>query len=81
MECMFGRQETDTKGNGKIVKRMDMEQMYLQMEIHTQETISMVFLIVNILGKPNGHGKYRWKNDSEYKGEFKNGLKHGKGLW
>jgi len=32
-------------------------------------------------GKPNGHGLYTWANRSYYDGEFKNGLKHGKGKW
>lgn len=32
-------------------------------------------------GKPNGFGEYHWKNESSYKGFFKNGLRHGKGVW
>lgn len=33
------------------------------------------------MGKPEGQGQYKWKNTSIYTGEFKNGLKHGKGKW
>ena len=32
-------------------------------------------------GKPDGYGQYRWKSGSVYIGEFKDGLKHGKGKW
>jgi len=33
------------------------------------------------MGKPEGSGQYKWKNMSIYIGEFKNGLKNGKGRW
>lgn len=32
-------------------------------------------------GKPDGHGQYTWHNGSSYVGQFKDGLKHGKGKW
>lgn len=32
-------------------------------------------------GKPDGEGQYTWKNGSVYKGQFMNGMKHGKGKW
>lgn len=32
-------------------------------------------------GKPEGKGQYTWENGSFYVGEFKGGLKHGKGKW
>jgi hypothetical protein len=32
-------------------------------------------------GKPNGIGTYTWKNGSIYKGDFKEGLKQGRGIW
>jgi hypothetical protein len=32
-------------------------------------------------GKPDGQGTYKWKNGSIYTGEFKDGMKHGKGEW
>jgi len=30
---------------------------------------------------PNGFGQYKWANQTSYQGEFKDGLKHGKGKW
>ena len=33
------------------------------------------------LGRPDGYGQYKWKNQSVYVGEFKEGMKHGKGKW
>jgi hypothetical protein len=32
-------------------------------------------------GKPDGYGEYYWANGCQYKGFFKNGLRHGKGVW
>ena len=32
-------------------------------------------------GKPDGYGEYYWSNGCQYKGFFKNGLRHGKGIW
>jgi hypothetical protein len=32
-------------------------------------------------GKPEGSGTYAWNNGSIYKGEFKNGLRFGFGVW
>ncbi len=32
-------------------------------------------------GKPEGFGEYHWGNGCNYRGEFKNGLRHGKGTW
>jgi len=32
-------------------------------------------------GKPEGYGEYYWSNESFFKGFFKNGLRHGKGIW
>ena len=32
-------------------------------------------------GKPDGFGVYIWKNGGMYQGEFKDGLKQGKGEW
>ena len=32
-------------------------------------------------GRPDGWGEYTWDNGATYVGEFKNGLKHGKGYW
>jgi hypothetical protein len=32
-------------------------------------------------GKPHGSGQYTWANGSYYVGEFKGGLKSGKGKW
>ncbi len=33
------------------------------------------------MGKPEGQGQYKWKNGSIYIGDFKDGLKAGKGKW
>jgi len=32
-------------------------------------------------GKSDSEGQYTWKNGSVYKGQFVNGMKHGKGKW
>ena len=32
-------------------------------------------------GKPEGYGDYLWANGSNFKGYFKNGLRHGHGIW
>jgi hypothetical protein len=32
-------------------------------------------------GKPEGYGEYFWVNGSFFKGFFKNGLRHGHGIW
>ena len=32
-------------------------------------------------GKPDGYGEYFWTNGCSYKGSFRNGLRHGKGIW
>jgi hypothetical protein len=32
-------------------------------------------------GKPDGRGTLTYKNNERYKGEFLNGLKHGKGQY
>ena len=32
-------------------------------------------------GKPEGYGEYNWANKTHFKGLFKNGLRHGMGLW
>lgn len=32
-------------------------------------------------GKPNGIGEYYWANGAVYKGQFKDSLRHGKGIW
>ena len=32
-------------------------------------------------GKPDGYGEYYWSTGCQYKGFFKNGLRHGKGVW
>lgn len=32
-------------------------------------------------GSPDGYGQYRWKSKAIYVGEFRNGMKHGKGKW
>ena len=32
-------------------------------------------------GKPEGYGEYYWVNGSFFKGYFKNGLRHGHGVW
>jgi hypothetical protein len=39
MECMCGLMETDTKGNGVIVKSTDMALMFLLMETYILDTI------------------------------------------
>ena len=31
--------------------------------------------------KPEGNGKYYWENSEYYIGQFKNGFKHGKGIY
>lgn len=31
-------------------------------------------------GKPNGKGKYTWKNIITYEGQFVEGYRHGKGI-
>ena len=32
-------------------------------------------------GKPDGFGEYYWSTGAYYKGQFKNGLRNGKGIW
>lgn len=32
-------------------------------------------------GKAEGYGEYYWANGDQYKGFYKNGLRHGKGVW
>jgi hypothetical protein len=32
-------------------------------------------------GKFEGKGRYYWNNGSVYEGEFKNGMRNGKGVW
>jgi hypothetical protein len=32
-------------------------------------------------GKPSGYGEYFWFNGSFFKGEFRNGLREGRGVW
>jgi hypothetical protein len=36
---------------------------------------------INLVGKAEGHGEYLWQNGEKYIGEWKNGLKEGKGRW
>lgn len=32
-------------------------------------------------GLPDGYGEYTWANKSNYKGEFKQGVRSGTGIW
>jgi hypothetical protein len=36
---------------------------------------------IYVHGKPEGKGVYKWKCGSIYTGEFKDGMKHGRGDW
>ena len=32
-------------------------------------------------GVADGYGEYHWSDGSRYKGDFKNGVRHGYGIW
>jgi hypothetical protein len=32
-------------------------------------------------GSASGYGQYRWSNGNIYSGIFRDGMKHGKGIW
>lgn len=70
------------KVNGRIVLSMEKVLTSLQMATCIQENmIKVIKFILKRIGRPSGFGVYKWKNQSLYTGEFKGGLKHGKGKW